>query len=634
MPRTFAAAQVLYSIANPKLYHDNPFRLLGVHVEALSRQISQRVSELEMLATFETPEAPRSVMIRQVPATPDEIRNAARRLRNPEKRIIDELFWFWPEEIGGPGDDAALEALNRGDEEKAVDLWTTRERDSSRASVARHNLAVVYHVAALEWENYAERNPLTELQRKDLERAWTEAISRWPKVSEDDGLWARIRYRIYQLSDQQVTTEFVDETRNELLDALALINAQLALRYASSGNFDVSQFYIRSAHEIQRNDRRFSRVAERVIAPLNGRLREHLTRTKDRVAKDAPGTLSALRELLGHTKNVLESTRLFFSEAKLPNRDLLEEVAVECNRLKPYFDATQDNRGCLEIVEAALSLAYSQEAREQISRTIKTLVSNIESERFKPLIDLLTQIEELKTHPRSKLETFIRDAKPKLAAAMSDEGAEQNESLWEVFNLAAIVLRNIALAAWNNHKDLTTAQSASELAARYAYKPELKASLAGDQKTLAGIASQKRQKIIKWAVIGGGLLLLWIIGALNSNNSTSSTNSFQPTTSSSYAAPSYSSQSASTVPSYRATMLRQKLQAIESERASATALKNQLDTVARQIERERSSVDNTDAYSIARFNEKVDRYNTLLSQARAQQARLNSMIDDYNSQLK
>jgi uncharacterized membrane-anchored protein YhcB (DUF1043 family) len=645
MPRSSLGCETLYSLATPKLYHDNAFRILGVNVEASARKIAQRVTEIEMLASFESSELPKSALSRQPPPTPDDIRNAARRLRDPEKRLIDELFWFWPEKSGAFDADASMEALSRGEEQKAAELWATREGDPARAPIAIHNLAVVYHLVALDWENYSERHSVDEERRKEIDRSWMESINRWKQLFDEDFIWDRLRERVEHFSDHALTSEFVARTRAALPSALASINGQLALSYAAKANIELARRHVDSARFIQPDPKNFNTMAETVITPLSKRLREHLARTVDRVAEDVPNTLTFVRELLADAKTVLEFTRLFFSGDEMPNKDLLEEVAVECNRLpKPYFEATKDNVGCLQITELALPFVYSVEARARLERDIKTLTSNIEMEKLKPLVELLTRINEGKQTPASKLEWFLRDAKPLLTTAIA-EADHSNESLWEALDFGTIVLRNISLAAWNDHKDIKTAQAANALAWTYANKRELKATIETDKRTLASVAAQRAQqrtkRVMGW-LFGGGFILLLIIGGMSSNkqNRSGSTSSATSSASSSYTINSepYSGARTGTsggqTSSYKQAQLDSLNSRINSGRSEIAALENRIRSIDGELESAKTQIDSykqtIEQYELyARSGYVIDQY-----QYRRVLQDHNALVPVYNARLQ
>src|SRR5207237_3361496 len=82
----------------------------------------------------------------------DAVRHAIERLRDPETRLVDEFFWFWPETSATETPDEALTALDRGDVAAARKRW---QAAAPGAGVAVHNLAVLAHLLALDLEHRA-----------------------------------------------------------------------------------------------------------------------------------------------------------------------------------------------------------------------------------------------------------------------------------------------------------------------------------------------------------------------------------------------------------------------------------------------------------------------------------------------
>lgn len=69
-----------------------------------------------------------------------------------------------------------------------------------------------------------------------------------------------------------------------------------------------------------------------------------------------------------------------------------------------------------------------------------------------------------------------------------------------------------------------------------------------------------------------------------------------------------------------------KSRALEASQSNAKELGD-------EIERERASLDNTDQAAVDRFNEKVDRYNTLHGEIEQQLNEYNALVDAYNAEL-
>ena len=105
------------------LYDKNIFRITELPVDASAKDVSRQAQKQQMLA--EMGDNTSSVKAPFAPLhSPDEdqIREALARMKMPEDRIVDEFFWFWPEEFGNSKADPAIQAMLSGDSEKAAEI--------------------------------------------------------------------------------------------------------------------------------------------------------------------------------------------------------------------------------------------------------------------------------------------------------------------------------------------------------------------------------------------------------------------------------------------------------------------------------------------------------------------------------
>src|ERR1017187_1014016 len=118
----------LLHAATKELYRNNSFRITGLQVDATSREIAKQADKLKLLeelgqgATIHT-----GIFALKPPPTLHVIREAIQRLRDPEQRIIDEFFWFWPQEFGEGKQEVALQALANADLDTALQVWRSKE---------------------------------------------------------------------------------------------------------------------------------------------------------------------------------------------------------------------------------------------------------------------------------------------------------------------------------------------------------------------------------------------------------------------------------------------------------------------------------------------------------------------------
>ncbi len=102
---------------------NNPFRVLGFPPTASSRDISKRISDLEVFAelgktkSYETDFQALGPLDRSVEA----VRDAARKIEQPDGRLFHSLFWF---RAGDVVDELAFDCIENFDFLEAVKIWT------------------------------------------------------------------------------------------------------------------------------------------------------------------------------------------------------------------------------------------------------------------------------------------------------------------------------------------------------------------------------------------------------------------------------------------------------------------------------------------------------------------------------
>jgi hypothetical protein len=215
----------------PDLYRINGFRATGLRVDASPREIARRLQQVEMEERLGGGASESSGPL-QATTSLESVRGAVERLRDPESRLWDELFWFWPGTFGQGGSDPGLTAQARGDWNAARHFWL-QSAGTPGGSVARHNLAVLAHALALECETASATTPsLDQAAQRQRDEAWNEALNRWDAVLRDGLFWAHLRARITALNEPQLTRNLAFQIRDALPELLAGINAQLAVQAA------------------------------------------------------------------------------------------------------------------------------------------------------------------------------------------------------------------------------------------------------------------------------------------------------------------------------------------------------------------------------------------------------------------
>ena len=220
--------------------------------------------------------AQNSAMALVPPPSHEDIREALEKLKDPEKRFIDEFFWFWPEEFGQSKNDPALQALSQGRLKTALEIWQKKYQQSPPDIVATHNIAVLVHAKALDLDNSSLEEGVTEKQKSLDATGWEAVHSAWGKLLVSDPFWEIVKNRAQQLNEPALNSGFVKLLRASLPEALANINAKLAVSFADLGLTEHVSFHCGLLHRSYRGAVDVEKVAELALAPTVLRLKEQI----------------------------------------------------------------------------------------------------------------------------------------------------------------------------------------------------------------------------------------------------------------------------------------------------------------------------------------------------------------------
>src|SRR5205823_2907170 len=134
-------------------YLVSPFRIAGLPVNATAREVARQFERIRIHEKWgQATGAGLELFPLQPPPTRELLREAQERLRDPESRFTDEFFWFWPEQFGQSRPDGPLALLAAGNIQGACEAWERAIEEPGRNGWARHNLAVLAHLLALDLE--------------------------------------------------------------------------------------------------------------------------------------------------------------------------------------------------------------------------------------------------------------------------------------------------------------------------------------------------------------------------------------------------------------------------------------------------------------------------------------------------
>ena len=137
--------------------HSNPFRVLGLPIDASEKEIAKRVSDLELYAEMGKSKSYDSdfLFFSPVERSTETVKNASSQIVTPESRFYYSLFWFWN---NNSSDDIALDLLTDGNITRSIALLEKQlggNQDYNKSFSSMKNLSILHMALARSNENSA-----------------------------------------------------------------------------------------------------------------------------------------------------------------------------------------------------------------------------------------------------------------------------------------------------------------------------------------------------------------------------------------------------------------------------------------------------------------------------------------------
>lgn len=468
----------LIQTANLKLYRRNVFRITGLPVDASARQIAKRANQLKLAGSIghDTEQKHSALSIHPAP-NDEQIQEALQRIKEPELRLIDEYFWFWPMHESGSAQDPALQALQAGEIPDALEVWREKESDATCGAIAAHNLAVFDHMVAIDWTLAQFADPTNADAATRAERYWQQAMDRWEHVATDGTVWDWLKDRIRTINDPRLTTGFARRMEAALPEAMDKINAQAALRFAKAGDIDAARMHIRIMNQTHQGLDDVESTAEMVLMPLRRRIEQRIAHAKKAAKADGTSAVTIAQGLLNESIPMMPLFELFHGDSH-HKTELFDEVAETANQLGViYQKATEQNEGLVELLSHAMTCASGEDLKSRIRENIRLIEGNLRFDKIMPVLEAIKDLNESKATPAVRLNQ-IENRIIAMAAPFASEPIGEKT----LADLVASTLRNISIDAFNDGEDIATAQKAICLAGDHAEDEQLIKQIAKDRR--------------------------------------------------------------------------------------------------------------------------------------------------------
>ena len=367
----------LFEVATPDLYRRNAFRVLGLSVNATGAEVRRRQSQLMMsqklgLSLFKGGSGYLSLDVRP---SEDDIRRAVQRLHDPETRLLDELFWFWPREDGS-GEDG-LKLLAEGRVTDTVSFWLEHEREGGSDGSCKHNLAVLCHALALDFEHKGAAEPLTRREREACDSYWENAYKGWGTLFDDGDFWRRLANRMRDLDDPRLTPELAQRIRNCLPKAILLVNARMAVRAAERSKEKAASRHLHIMRGSLFDQSLVGETLRECLSDLRQRIKMSAEAAEKEAEEDPKNANRVAWDFLNTSKSLLATVGLLLPEGDPLREAVHDEVSNRALRCQiTYATKTEDWCESQKILDAALPLAQSASMRNQLEDNIEIVKNN------------------------------------------------------------------------------------------------------------------------------------------------------------------------------------------------------------------------------------------------------------------
>jgi hypothetical protein len=357
----------LLKAARPTVYETNAFRLIGVANDADTPEINRQLQRLEFAVKFGAvgQQSPGRILQLKSQPTTLMLQDAKQRLVEPESRLIEEFFWFWPEEPRGIGTDLAWHALQRGDTQSAIEIWTQRAKEPSD-NTAFHNLAILFHLQALDSTNAGKGSVPESL----FMRAW----KYWRILTEHEPFWGRLRARIEELDDPRLTARTAAQIRYTLRSAIFQIDLSLAIAAAEAGNLSKAGIHLKIGRESGFAAEIIRQRVERALSNIKIQIGHLCDEAEKKSADQVEQTPDCLEKLLTDSNHHLEILNYCVGRGS-SLRDTSHDNVAETIRstLVAYGNKTENWKTCEQLLTRAAALAASESQKKRIADDLDTV---------------------------------------------------------------------------------------------------------------------------------------------------------------------------------------------------------------------------------------------------------------------
>jgi hypothetical protein len=415
------------TVRGPDLYRGNIFRVTGLPVDATPQMIRRQRERFRVAFETGTPTpSATGPLALQPPPDRSAVETAFEGFRDLERRLVDELFWFWGAEA--PRDAVSSSAADR---------------------YADHDRAVAAHCTALDLEDTGRQRALTPEERRRRDSCWSEATRRWAALDDMPQIWERLHHRVTEIDDPRLPADTVDDILDGLPIRLATIHAELALELGQHDTVDAQRqrkLIDQLVAAARLDTARVDAALRAAVAPALARIDTICETTRKAATREPAAGCAAGTRALGQLRPLVETVGIVLTSTNPTVRDARDHVASTLNNCAVAQGDITINANSLspaallpvlELVKEAAKFACHAPTADQIrdnignyTRSYEFRVSQAQSPGAVPPRapstpalpsgprtgrEIFAQLRSSKRGPWSYIDQLCREGRPNLA---------------------------------------------------------------------------------------------------------------------------------------------------------------------------------------------------------------------------
>lgn len=358
----------------------NSYRILGMPVTASIKELTKRGNFIEMAQRTgaEIPFGKQPILPVKAVLTDDDDNFAMQRLENPEHRILDIFFWFWPVELNSPINDPALTALMENDENRAISAWKENLSTNTNIGICNHNLALYYLLSAIKGES---ENLSEQLQNSNeiSSSYWDLALHYWGQTLEIESIWDFLITYINIIGDNRVKTGYSRKIKSQLPVILSALMGKFAIKYVDQGHvFEVERLVNiiqASSFEPGQIETGLSLAGKQ----LEDRIKKYIQIAKATTESTPAASSEIIEILLRNCESILHPIKLLYNHSR--KADSLNNLVALAgyDTVNSYATKTDEWGKAIDFLEKFKNISKNKSTIQKIESLIsdaKEFVSN------------------------------------------------------------------------------------------------------------------------------------------------------------------------------------------------------------------------------------------------------------------